>query len=45
MGESGVGKRTYFGGFVFGGRDEVGAVRGHLEVGDLHPVFVGGFVE
>lgn len=31
---------TYFGGLVFGGGDEVGAVGGHLEVGDLPAVFV-----
>ena len=37
--------RTYFGGFVFGGGDEVGAVGGHLEVGDLHAIFVGGLVD
>ena len=35
----------YFGGLVFGGGDEVGAVGGHLEVGDLHAVFVGGLVD
>ena len=35
----------YFGGFVFGGGDEVGAVGGHLEVRDLHAVFVCGFVD
>lgn len=39
------GGSTYFGGFVLGGGDEVGAVRGHLEVCDLHAVFVGGLVD
>lgn len=39
------GRGTYFGGFVFGGGDEVGAVGGHLEVCDLHAVFVGGLVD
>lgn len=34
----------YFGGLVFGGGDEVSAVRGHLQVRDLHAVFVGGLV-
>lgn len=32
------------GGFVFGGRYEVGSVEGELEVGYLHGVFVGGGV-
>lgn len=31
-----------FGGFVFGGGNEVGAVGGGLDVGDLHPIFVSG---
>lgn len=39
------GEGTYFGGLVFGGGDEVGAVGGHLEVGDLHAVFVRGLVD
>lgn len=30
----------YSGGFVFGGGDEVGAVRGHLQVRHLHALFV-----
>lgn len=39
------GRGKYFCGFVFGGGDEVGAVGGHLEVCDLHAVFVGGLVD
>lgn len=52
MGKGGKGMReegreggTYFGGLVFGGGDEVGAVGGHLEVRDLHAVFVRGLVD
>ena len=36
-----VARRGQLGGFVFGGRDEVGAVWGHLEIGHLHVGFVG----
>ena len=36
---------AYFCGFVFGGGNEVGAVGGHLEVGDLHAVFMCGLVD
>jgi len=32
--------RRYLGNFVFGGGDEVGAIGGHLEVCDLHALFV-----
>lgn len=34
-------ERGYLCGFVFGGGYEVGAVRGPLEIGDLHAVFMG----
>ncbi len=34
------GWERYLGGFVFGGGDEVGAIGGHLQVCDLHALFV-----
>lgn len=37
----GGGNAMYLGGLIFGGGYEVGAVRGPLEVGDLHAVFMG----
>ena len=35
-------RRDQFGGFVFGGGNEVGAVGGGLDVGDLHAILVSG---